>query len=186
MDSPRKTAKQSTLDNLPKAQNKQATKTSKQITITQVKATTKEDELALQIGFKLQPSRTMFSKVRADLWFDNFQISSVLIRVLQGPLATDELEFSPILDMRGIAAGAHIVKVEMYEKWDSGERLWQTSNELMIDYMPLTRDSRLIKVPSVKSVAGADLAVVSDSERNIYKEIEKTVKTEQFSKRDDY
>jgi hypothetical protein len=45
---------------------------------------------------------------------------------------------------------------------------------------------RLVKIPSVRSVVGADLAVVSDSEKDIYREIEKTIKKEHISKRDDW
>jgi len=55
-----------------------------------------------------------------------------------------------------------------------------------VNYVPQTRQSRLVKVPSVRSVAGADLAVVSESEKGIYRDIEKTVKIEHRSKRDDW
>ena len=55
-----------------------------------------------------------------------------------------------------------------------------------MDYVPQTRESRFVKVPSVKSVAGKDLAVVSESEKDIYRGIEKTMKKEQLSKRDDW
>ena len=84
-----KPAKQLTLDKLPAANAKHANPKpaqEKQIIITQIESTTRDDELALKIAFKLQPSRLAFSKVKAGLWFDNIQISSVLIRVLQGPL----------------------------------------------------------------------------------------------------
>ena len=184
-----KPAKQLTLDKLPAANAKQANPKpaqEKQIIITQIESTTKEDELALKIAFKLQPSRLAFSKVKADLWFDNTQISSVLIRVLQGPLATDESEYKTVLDMKGIPAGAYCIKVEMYELWSSGEKLLQTVKEVTVDYVPQTRASRLVKVPTVRSVAGADLAVVSDSEKDVYLEMEKTMKKEQQSKRDDW
>jgi hypothetical protein len=50
----------------------------------------------------------------------------------------------------------------------------------------LTRQSRLVKIPIVRSVTGADLAIVSNSQRNIYLDIEKTVKKDQDSKRDNW
>jgi len=45
--------------------------------------------------------------------------------------------------------------------------------------------ARLVKFPIVKSVAGTDLAIVSDLEKDIYRDIEKTMKRKQISKRDD-
>ena len=132
------------------------------------------------------PSKTAFSKVKSDLWFDNQQISSVSIRIPQGHLAEDEFELTPVLDMKGIPAGSHTIKVEMYELWSSGERFSQAVKEVAVDYVPQTRESRFVKVPIVKSVAGADLAVVSESEKDIYRGIEKTMKKEQLSKRDDW
>jgi hypothetical protein len=186
-----KESKQLTLDNLPIAPKQELAKTTaqvqeKRIIITDIGTLTKEDELALKVGFKLAPSKTAFSKVQSDLWFDNQQINSVSIRIPQGPLATDDFEFTPVLDMKGIPAGPHIIKVEMYELWSSGEKLSQTFKEVTVDYVPQTRESRFVKVPSVKSVAGKDLAVVSESEKDIYRGIEKTMKKEQLSKRDDW
>ncbi len=178
--------KQLTFDNLPKAPIQTATKTPKNITITQIVSTIREDELALKIAFKLFPSMAEFSKIQSDLLFDNQQVDSVSIRVLQGALATDESEYTSVLDMKGIPAGCHSVKVEMYELWDSGERLNQTSREAAVDYVPQTRQSRLVLVPTVKSVAGTDLSVVSESEKDIYREIDKTLRKEQLNKRDNW
>jgi hypothetical protein len=50
---------------------------------------------------------------------------------------------------------------------------------------PQTRESRLIKVPIVKRFEGVDLAVVSESDKNIYREIDETMKKESASKRDE-
>jgi hypothetical protein len=48
-----------------------------------------------------------------------------------------------------------------------------------------TGESRLIKVPIAKRFEGVDLAVVSESDKNIYREIEETIKKESASKRDE-
>ena len=184
-----KATKQLTLDNIPKTAAKQANDSTKpiqqkQIIITQIDTATKEDELTLKIAFKLIPSKTAFSKVKSDLWFDNQQITSITLRVLQGPLATEESEFTPVLNMQGIPAGSHIVKVEMYESTFSNEKLCQATKEITVDYVPKTRQSRLIKVPTVKCVAGADLAVISNLEKGVYSEFERAIKNERLSKRD--
>jgi len=88
--------------------------------------------------------------------------------------------------MKGIAAGLYRLKVEMYELWSTGEKLNQICSELNLDYVPQTRQSRMVRIPTVKSVAGADLSVSSASEKKVYSELERTVKKEQSSRRDSY
>jgi hypothetical protein len=48
----------------------------------------------------------------------------------------------------------------------------------------LRREDRLIKIPIIKSVAGANLAIISDSDKSIYSENEDEIKKESESKRD--
>ena len=186
-----KPSKQTTLDSLPNAPKKEPAEApssarKKQIIITEISTITREDELALKIGFKLIPSKTAFSKLKSNLWFDDQQISSVSISIPQSPLATDEFELTPVLDMKGINAGSHTIKVEMYELWSSGEKLNYTSKEVTIDYIPKNREDSLIRVPIVRSIAGTGLVVVSDSDKSIYHEIEETMKKEIISKRDEW
>jgi hypothetical protein len=184
-----KPPKQLTFDNLKGEAQEQSIKNpalEKEIVITQMAATTGIDEVTLKIGFKLLPSIRAFSKVKADLFFDKTHISSALIRVLQGPLATDESEYSWVLEMKDVPAGTHCFMVEMYELWSTGEKLNQTSRELKLDYIPQTRQSRMVRIPTIKSVVGADLAVVSGQEKSIYSDILKTVKKEKLSERDNY
>jgi hypothetical protein len=80
--------------------------------------------------------------------------------------------------MTGIEAGQHVLRVEMYERWSSGEKLTCASKEVTLEYAPGRREDIFIKIPIVKSVAGADLAVVTDSEKEIYREIEEDMKKE--------
>ena len=72
----------------------------------------------------------------------------------------------------------------MYELWSFGEKITITTKEVTIDYVSLRREDRLKKVPIVKSVAGADLMIVSDSEKSIYSEMEENMKKDATSKRD--
>ncbi len=186
-----KKSKQLTLDNLAVTQKQEPTESTdadkeKHIVITEISSSTAEDELVLNVRFKLLPSKNSFSKVHSDLWFDKRPIISVSLRIPQGPLATDESEYTTILDMKGIPSGTHKVTVEMYELWSPDEKLNRTIKDVSIDYVPQTRESRFVKVPNVKSVAGKDLAVVSESEKEVYRKIEKTMKKEQLSKRDDW
>ena len=74
----------------------------------------------------------------------------------------------------------------MYEPSPSGEKLNFTAKEITVHYVPQTRASRLVKIPTVKSVAGTDLTVVSSSAKNIFREIEQDQKQEEISKRDEW
>jgi hypothetical protein len=101
----------------------------------------------------------------------------------ESPIARDDFELTTVLDMNGITAGSHVIGVEMFELWDSGEKFTCASKEVRIEYVPLRREDKLIKVPTVKSVAGKDLVVVSESEKNIYREIDENIRKEAVSKR---
>jgi len=184
-----KSIKQLTFDNLPSPSTPQDTKinpaTQKRIYITQMETTTKIDELTLKVSFKLEPSWKTFSKIKANLFFENTHISTVLIQVLQGPLGTNELDYSWAMDTNGIAEGTYPLKVEMYEDWSSDERLYQTTREVTVNYVPQTRQSRLIKIPFVKSTTGTDLSIISDHEKQLYLDMEKTIKKEQLNKRNE-
>jgi hypothetical protein len=186
-----KQSKQTTLDSLPKVPKKEYAKTvesehKRQIIITEIDTVTKEDELALKVDFRLLPSRTAFSKITSELYFDAQKLKVFHISIPQSPLATDDFELTPVLDMKGINAGSHTIKVEMYELRSSGEKLTCTSKEVTMEYVPKSREDRLVKIPTVKSIAGTDLAIASDSEKRIYREIEESIKKELISKRDEW
>ena len=186
-----KQTKQTTLDSLSllpkkKLDEKTVARQTKQIEITDVTTTSREDELVLIVSFKLIPSRTFFSRITADISFDQQQIESLRLRILQGPLATNEAEFSSVLDMTGIHAGQHLLSVIMHEFWTLEENPIKACKEISIEYIPTKREDRLIKVPIIKSVAGTDLSIVSDSEKNIYRKIEEEMKRQTTSRRDNW
>jgi hypothetical protein len=184
-----KQAKQSTLEDLSFQFNiertREAIRPTKAIVINKISDTTKEDELALKVEFSLLPSK-LFSKVNLDLFFQEHLLSSTTISIPQSTLLNDTSEFSLVLDMRGIVVGEYLFRVEMYELWSSGEKLNFTAKEISVQYVPKTREERLVKIPSVRSVAGSDLMVVSSLAKNIFREIEQDQKQESISRRDEW
>ncbi len=132
------------------------------------------------------PSKNAFSKITSELCFDGNKLNSTLFSIVRGPLGSDDSEFTSVLDMRGVAAGLHVVGVELFVLGEAGDRLAVASREVAVDFVPVRREDRLIRIPIVKSVAGADLVVVSDSEKDIYREIAKDVKREEISRRDEW
>jgi hypothetical protein len=78
-------------------------------------------------------------------------------------------ELTPVLDMKGTNVGPHLIKVEMLELWPKGEKLASASKDLSIEYVPIRREDRLMKVPILNHKAGTDLIIVSDSDKGIYR-----------------
>ena len=185
-----KQAKQSTLEDLSFQFNinrsKEAAKPTKAIVINRVADVTKEDELELKVEFTLLPSKASFSKINLDLYFHEQLLNSTPLCIPQSSLLNDSFEFPQILDMKGIAEGSYLFRVEMYELWSSGEKLNFTAKEVVVQYVPQTRESRLVKIPTVKSDASAGLTVVSSAAKSIYREIEEDLKKESTSKRDEW
>ena len=183
-------SKQSTLDDLSFQFNierdKESIRPTKAIIINQIANKIEEDELVLKVEFALLPSNTAFSKINLELYFEDQLINSTPICIPQSNLLGDSLEFPLVIDMRGIVAGSYLVRVEMYELWDSDEKLCFSTKEIVVDYVPQSRVSRLVKVPTVKSVEGTGLIVVSSSAKDIYREIDKDLKQESVSKRDEW
>jgi hypothetical protein len=183
-------AKQSTLEDLSFQfkieRTREAIKPTKVIVINKISDTTKEDELALKVEFSLLPSKASFSKINLDLFFQEHLLNSTTISIPQSTLLNDTSEFPLILDMKGIFAGEYLIRVEMYEPWSSGEKLNFSFKEIAVQYVPQTKEARLVKIPTVKSVAGSDLTVVSSSAKNFYREIEQDQKQEAISKRDEW
>ena len=184
-----KRSKQSTLDNLSYQFNipkREPIKPLKAIIIDEISITTKEDELELKIEFRLTPSTASFSKINLDLYFQEQFLNSTTLSIPQSALLNDTLDFTQALDMRGIAAGNYLIRVEMYEPWSPEEKLNFVAEEIEVQYTPQTRESRLVKIPTVRSVAGTALTVVSSNARNIFNEIEQDLKKESISKRDEW
>jgi hypothetical protein len=105
-----KQAKQSTLEDLSFQFNiertREAIRPAKAIVINKISDTTKEDELALEVEFSLLPSKTAFSKINLDLFFQEYLLSSTTISIPQSTLLNDTSEFPLVLDMRGLLLGS--------------------------------------------------------------------------------
>lgn len=183
-----KRSKQSTLDNLAYHFDIQKTKgkdkPKKTIIINGIEHVIKENELDLRIGFSLLPSKTSFSKIIIDLYFQNNLLNSTSLSIPESLLLNDSFEHSLVLEMSGIREGDYVIRAELYELWDTTEKLNFTAEEVIVHYTPITREERLVKIPTVKSVAGADLAIVSPSAKEIFSGIEQNLKKESESKKD--
>jgi hypothetical protein len=178
--------------NLSETENKQAfvnvdteilSFKSKQITITQLDSTIKNyDELNVDTDFRLVPSKKDFSKIRYTIWFDGQKAYSDLIEIPQSLVASDEFEMKRILDLRGMTPGNHTVKVELCDLFSPS----CASKEIAIEYKPLTKEERFRRIPTVKKTEGVDITIVSNDEKEVFREIRDTFRKEQISKRDNW
>jgi hypothetical protein len=171
-----KKSKQSTIDNVyfefNISKTKKASKSNKAIIITDIFSTPKEeDELELKIGFSLLPSKVSFSKINLDLFFEDHLVNSKSLIIPQSLLLSDSFEYPQVLDMKGIAEGNYLIRIEMYEPWSSNEKLSFNFKEITVRYTPKTGESRFVKIPTVRSIAGTDLTVVSSKTKNIFNDI---------------
>jgi hypothetical protein len=170
--------------NLGTSKSNKIDKLNKEIVIQEIANITKENEVEIKIAFRLLPSKASFSKVNLDLYFEEQLLNSTILGIPQGSLSTDSFEFPQILDMKGMVQGRYTVRIEMYEPWSTGEKLNYTFKEMVISYVPQKRESRYVKVPTIKSVAGNDLTIVTSSITALYRDIEKDQKREGISNRD--
>jgi hypothetical protein len=170
--------------NLGTSKSSKIDKPNKEIVIQEIANITKENEIEIKIAFRLLPSKASFSKVNLDLYFEEQLLNSTILGIPQGSLSTDSFEFPQILDMKGMVQGRYTVRIEMYEPWSNGEKLNYAFKEMVISYVPQKRESRYVKVPTVKSVAGNDLTIVTSSIKTLYRDIEKDQKREGISNRD--
>ena len=93
------------IDTFPSELQKESPGKPKQIIINEIGVATKIDEIALNIEFRLFPSKTVFSKVRSTLWFDDQEVKSDLLAIPQSLGETDEFQLNYKLDMRGRQVG---------------------------------------------------------------------------------
>ena len=172
--------KQLKLGIFPSEFEKKLPRKQKQIIINRIGTITKYDEMTITVEFKLFPSKNVFSKVKSTLWFDDQEVKSALIEIPQKFGFSDEFQLKSELDMRGITAGSHSIKVEFQDLFSLSSAI----KEETIEYVPIDKTAGYRKIPLTKKISGSDFDVVSISDKEIYLDIERTKKNELNSKRD--
>ena len=181
-----KRSKQATFSDLRRWEAKAlVSEVKKSIAIAQLGHTIVENELELQITFRLLPSKSHFSTIALELYFDNEKLNSYLISTPSSQLLGDDLNFPLTLDMSGICPGSHTIKVEMYEPAGEGKKLTSSSKYVVVEYEPTKKEDRYIKVPVVRKIAGT-LRIVLPEEQDMYREMERRQREELASKKDQW
>lgn len=180
-----KKSKQATFNELPhweaEASNSQ---TKKAISIAQLSHVLRDNELELSIDFSLLPSKSWFSNIALELYFDNNKMENYLISVPSSKLLGTELKFPITLDMTSIRPGEHTIKVEMYEPKE-GEKLCASSKYIIVQYSPVRKEDRYIKIPIVRKIAGS-FRIILPEEQDMLRDLERSKHEEMKSKRDQW
>jgi hypothetical protein len=178
--------KQYTLDSLPEPKTQQkSSKLEKAIVVAQLAYTIKDNVLELSIAFRLLPSQNHFSNLTLELYFDDNKLNSYLISIPPSQLLSNELEFPITLDMKGICPGPHTIKVEMFERWHTGEKLTNTSRYVIVQYSPTRKEDRYVKVPIVRKIDGA-FRIILPEEKDLYEQLERNRRQEIGNRRDNW
>ena len=183
--------KQMTLDSLPSFTEKKSAETKlqnnkRQIILNEIETILRDNELVINIGFSLSPSKSSFSRIECDLFFNGQPLKQNLITIPQSPILTNDFELTPIvLDMKGLDIGFYTIKVDLCELLPFGMGTC-SSREIAVRYLPSKKEERYIKIPIVKRFEGQALEVMSESDKNIYRDIEQTIKKELASHQDEW
>jgi len=172
--------KQLKLEIFPSELKEKSPKKNKKIVINRINSVKKYDEIALAVEFQLVPSKKEFSRLRSSLWFDGQEVKSAIVTIPQGFGDSDEFQLKLELDMRGISAGAHYVKIELQDLFSPCFAI----SQITIEYIPQDKKAKYRKIPIAKKLAGDDFAIISNSDKEIYLDINKKRKSELESKRD--
>ncbi len=178
-------SKQLELASFPSESIKKTRTEKKQIVITKLDSTLVWDDLFLEVEFQLVPSKSYFSKIKAELWFDQEKTKVFLFDILHSFSSTNEFTLKATLDLQETPMGTHSIKVEMYEPWSITEKHNQTEKETKIEYTPETKKATLRRIPTIKKIEAEGIAIISADEKQLYQEMQETMKKELTSKREE-
>jgi len=154
----------------------------KQISITELNATVKVDDLIVDAKFKLTPSKRIFSRIKADLYFDEQHLKSFYLGIPYYFARQKEFPLRSVLSFEEISAGAHTIKLEMLGLWPSAGP--SDVKETTIEYQPLMKALTVRAIPKIKKIEGPDIAVLTDEAKKLYQEMKERWKKELIARRE--
>jgi len=154
----------------------------KHVTITELNATMKGDNLILDAKFKLKPSRRIFSRIKADLYFDGHHLKSFYLGIPYYFARREEFPLRSILSLEEISAGRHTIKLEMLGLWPSAGP--SDIKEATVEYQPFVKPPMARAIPIIKKIEGPKIAVVTDEAKKLYQEMKERWKKELVARRE--
>jgi len=154
----------------------------KEVSITDLNATVKREDLILNAKFKLAPSKRIFSRIRADLHFDGQFVKSFYLGIPYYFARQEEFPLRTLLSLERVSAGTHTIKLEMLGLWPSAGP--SDIKETTMGYQPLVEVAMAGAIPTIKRIEGPGIAVVTDEAKRLYQEMRERWKRELVARRE--
>jgi hypothetical protein len=156
----------------------------KELSITEFNTIIKKQKLTLDFKFKLAPSKRLFSRLRADLYFDGKCIKSLYVGIPYYLASKGEFPIRSILDLKQIIKGTHIVRVEISGLWSSAGP--SDFREVAIEYQPVVRKSAVRAYPTFSRIEVPNTMIIADDAKLLYENLRESWKRELTTRRDRY
>jgi hypothetical protein len=154
----------------------------KEVSITDLNAAVKREDLILNAKFKLAPSKRIFSRIRANLGFDDQLIKSFYLGIPYYYASQEEHPLRTLLSLENVNAGTHIIKLELSGLWPTAGP--SDTKEITFEYQPLVEMRITGAIPTLKKIEGPCVAVETDEARRLYEKMRQRWKRELIARRE--
>jgi hypothetical protein len=154
----------------------------KAVTIVDLNAKVKKENLTVDLKFRLSPSKRVFSRIKVDLFFDGQSVKSFYVGIPYYFARQEEFPIRSVLSLKQIKAGTHTIKVEMAGLWPLAGP--SDIKETTIKYKPVFKVSKIKYIPTVKRIEGPAIAVVTEEAKRLYQEMRERWKRELIARRE--
>lgn len=154
----------------------------KSVEIIELNTTVKIDDLIINAKFKLAPSRRIFSRIKADLYFDGKLVKTFYLGIPYYFTRYEEFPLKAILNLEEINPGSHTIELKMAGLWPYAGP--SDSREAIFEYQPLATAIRVREIPKIKKIEGPDIAVLTSESKKLYEEMKERWKKEVISRRE--
>jgi hypothetical protein len=154
----------------------------KSVSISDLNAVVKNDDLVITAKFKLAPSKRIFSRIKADLYFDGKLVKSFYLGIPYYFAQCNEFPLKAILSLEEINSGSHTVELKMLGLWPYAGP--PDCKEAVFEYQPLYTAIKIRGIPKIKTIEGPAIAVLTSESKKLYEEMRERWKKELIARRE--
>jgi len=154
----------------------------KSLEIIDLNVVIKIEDLILNAKFKLAPSKRIFSRIRANLYFDGQLMKTFYLGIPYYLGRQENFPLRSVISLENAKSGPHTIRLEMGGLWPSAEP--SEAKEIAIDYVTLEEREMATAIPIVKKIEGPGVAVVTEDAKRLYQEMRERWKKEVIAQRE--
>lgn len=154
----------------------------KSVEIIELNTNVKTDDLIISAKFKLVPSKRIFSRIKADLYFDGKLVKSFYLGIPYYFTRYEDFPLKAILNLEEINPGSHTIELKMAGLWPYAGP--SDCKEAIFEYQPLATAIKVREIPKIKKIEGPDVAVLTSESKKLYEEMKERWKKEVISRRE--